>query len=38
MIDYTAMAVEGRKDVAMATIIHLAVGTTMAKAVGINLI
>ena len=38
MIDHTAMAVEGRKDVAMAAIIHLAMGTTMAKAVGINLI
>ena len=38
MIDHMAMAVEDRKDVAMAAIIHLAMGTTMAKAVGINLI
>ena len=30
------MAVEGGKDVAMATITHLAVGITMAEAVGIN--
>ena len=36
MIDHTAMVVEGGKDVAMATITHLAVGITMAEAVGIN--
>ena len=36
MIDHTVMAVEGGKDVAMATITHLAVGITMAEAVGIN--
>ena len=34
MIDNTVMAVEGGKDVAMATITHLAVGIIMA--VGIN--
>ena len=36
MIDHTAMVVEGGKDVAMATITHLAVGITMAEAMGIN--
>ena len=36
MIDHTVLAVEGGKDVAMATITHLAVGITMAEAVGIN--
>ena len=36
MIDHTAMAVEGGKDVTMATITHLAMGITMAQAVGIN--
>ncbi|WZZ90163.1 hypothetical protein YC2023_118742 [Brassica napus] len=33
MIDHTAMVVEGGKDVAMATITHLAMGITMAVAV-----
>ena len=36
MIDHTVMVVESGKDVAMATKTHLAVGITMAEAVGIN--
>jgi len=36
MIDHTVMAVEGGKNVVMATITHLTVGITMAEAVGIN--
>ena len=36
MIDHTAIEVEGGKDVAMATITHLAVGITMTEAICIN--